>query len=234
MENKKTIIAIVIVTLLIIILAVTYYLYNIYSNRQINLLTEEANKILQMDIVKDEIDTEIKTDGNFAIVEKATKEYIEKLKNIHDKIDEINSGINPNDIFKASNVEDKNLEEIDNIIKEYKEKCDNYFKEYKELAKEENIMENIENKNIKIRKNYYINLYKSIIAGEVMKKQLNTLQEAVEKEKDKLYSKLNVIERIKSYLEKNENYWNIKDDKIQFTNINKITEYYNLLNELAN
>ena len=36
----------------------------------------------------------------------------------------------------------------------------------------------------------------------------------------------------KEFLENNENSWTIKDDKIQFTNLNKMTEYYNLVNQI--
>ena len=37
----------------------------------------------------------------------------------------------------------------------------------------------------------------------------------------------------KKILEKNKDAWTIKDDKIQFTNLNRMTEYYNLLNKLT-
>ena len=40
-------------------------------------------------------------------------------------------------------------------------------------------------------------------------------------------------EGILEFLEKNKDAWTIKDDKIQFTNLNRMTEYYNLLNKLT-
>ena len=75
MENKKTIIGIIIVIVLIIALVIVSYLYSEFSNKQLNILKEETNTILQSNIVTDEINSEIKADKNFGIVEKAIKEY---------------------------------------------------------------------------------------------------------------------------------------------------------------
>ena len=66
-----------------------------------------------------------------------------------------------------------------------------------------------------------------------MKEKYNTLEEKIKDEKGKLTEKINKIEKIKEFLEKNTESWTIKDDKIQFTNLNKMTEYYNLLNQLT-
>ena len=233
MENKKTIIAIIIVVILIIGLIAISYLYNDFNTKQVNILTEESNKLLQMDIATEEIDFKIKTDKNYAIVEKAMKEYLIKLKNIYLELDEINSNINPNYIFSARNLQDKNLEEIEVIISEYKEKGNTYLSEYRELIKDEKILENINERKITSRRNYYTNLYNTVMLGEVMKEQYSFLEEKVERKKDELYDKLNKMELIKKYLDENNRYWTIKDEKIQFTNINKMTEYYGLLNELV-
>ena len=48
--------------------------------KQMSLLTEESNKILQSDISVDNIDFNIKTEKNYAIVERTIKEYISKFK----------------------------------------------------------------------------------------------------------------------------------------------------------
>lgn len=229
MENKKTLIAIIILVIIIIGLIVL----SLFSVNQVNILTEESNKLLQMDIVKEEIDVQIKTKGSYATVEKAMKEYLQELKNIYIEMEELQEEINPEDIFSVQNIEDKNLEEIDAIINEYKEKSKTYYAKYKELVKEENITENINNKNISIRKDYYVDLYNTVMLGDIMKNQYSNLEEEIEHSKDKMYDKMNKIENIKLYLEKSSNYWTIKDEKIIFTNTNIMIEYYNLMNELS-
>ena len=233
MENKKVIIAIVIVVILIIVIVGVTFIFGNFNKEQTKLLTEESNKILQSDISKDNIDFNIKTDKNYAIVEKSIKEYISELKNIYVEMEELNSGINPNNIFTAQNVQDKDLKEVEDIIKEYKEKSQNCISELEDMLTEEKISENITKKNISSRKDYYIGLYNTVMLSDIMKKQYNLLEEKVKDEKSLLYEKINKIDKIKEFLEKNKDSWTISDDKIQFTNLNRMTEYYNLLNKLT-
>ena len=54
----------------------------------------------------------------------------------------------------------------------------------------------------------------------------------VEKSKDKLYDNLTIISNTKKYLESNSKYWSTKDGKLFFQDINIMTGYYNLRNEL--
>lgn len=228
MENKKTIIAIIILVILIIgLIAISYF-----ATSQVKILTEESNKLLQMNIITDEIDSEIKTEKDYAIVEKAMKEQIQELKNIYIELEEMDKGIDLDDIFSAKNIEDKNLEEIDEIINEYKENSKACLEKYKESIKEENIVKNINEKDISTNKDYYVNLYNTVMLGEVMKSQYQNLEIEIEKSKDKILDKMNKIENVKEYLERSERYWSIKDGQIIFLNTNIMTEYYNLRNEI--
>ena len=232
MENKKTIIGIIIVVILIIGLIVASYLYSDFNKKQLNLLTDETNTILKNDILTEGINLEIKSEKNYATVEKAIKEYLLKLKNIYSNIDETYNQINPNDIFSAKNIEDKNFEEVDAILANYKEKGENSILEYKELTKEENISNNIKDKNITSRTDYYINLYNTVMLSDVMKEKYASIENEIERKKDELNNKIEKLGKIEDFLKENNRYWSIKDDKIQFNNVNKMTEYYNLLNKI--
>lgn len=233
MENKKTIIGIIIVIILIAALGVTSYLYSKFTKEQLNLLTEETNKLLKLDISTEYIDSTIKTEKNFGIVEKHMKEHLAKLKNLYEEENKLYNSINPNDIFSASNIEDKEFDDIDAIIDEYKEKSKNYYEEYKKLTEEQNIMKNIESANITSKKEYYIDLYKTAMLSDVMKEKYQITESQIERKKDDLTGKLEQLNKIKEYLDENQRNWTIKDEKIQFTNLNIMTEYYNLLNQLA-
>ena len=96
MENKKTKIAIIIVILLIVLLIVVSYFYNDYNTKQLALLSKEANKILETDLTQNDIDFKIKTEKNYAKVEKAIKEHTSKITNIYIEMEEMVSGVNPN------------------------------------------------------------------------------------------------------------------------------------------
>lgn len=232
MENKRTIVAIVIVTILIIALLLVSYLRYSFDQKEIKKLTDESNKILQQNIAIDEIDMEIKTEKNYAIVEKAIKEYIQKLKDIYIKMNELKDQINPEEIFSAENVEDKNLEEVDKIIDEYKQKSKEYLEEYRNLIKEEKIEENINSKKFTSKEKYYVDLYNSVMLGNAMKSQYENLEIEIENSKDQIYDKINILTNAKHYLENRKNHWSVKDGRIIFKNNNIMIGYYNIINEL--
>lgn len=232
MENIKTKIAIFILIMLIIALIVVSYLYSNFNNTQMNLLTVEANKILETNLKDGEIDLSLKTEDDYAKVEKSIKEYLFKIKNIYVEMEQLISGINPNTIFSVSNMPEKNLDEIDKIIEDYKEKCQELISEYERLVEEENIKSYIENSDISSRKEYYTNLYNEVMLSDVMKKKYNDLEDEIKNEKASLFDKLNKIDKIKDFLEEHDDSWTIKGDKIQFTNLNRMTEYYNLFNQV--
>ena len=233
MENKKMTIAIIILIILIIAIVGFNFAFSEFNNKQTYILTEETNKILQSDITKENIDFNIKTERNYAIVEKAIKEYISELKNIYKEISEIDENINPNNIFSAQNMQDKELKAIDEIIADYNDKIQETTDELEDLLKEDKIKENITKREISPRKEYYINLYNTIMLSDVMKTQYSNLESEIKTEKSKLTDKVKQIEKTNEFLKKNSDSWAIKNDKIQFTNLIRMTEYYNLLNKLA-
>lgn len=152
MENKKMTIAIIILIILIIAIVGFNFAFSEFNNKQTNILTEETNKILQSDITKENIDFNIKTERNYAVVEKAIKEYISELKNIYKEISEIDENINPNNIFSAQNMHDKELKAIDEIITDYNDKIQETTDELEDLLKEDKIKENITKREISQRK----------------------------------------------------------------------------------
>lgn len=230
MENKKTIIAIIIVLILIIGITISAYLYNKFNSEQLQILTEEINKIIESDITTSSIDLNIKSQKKYGTVEKSIKDYILKLQNIYKELESANE-MNPNTIFNAENIKN-NYQEVENIIKEYKEKGKSSLEEYKKLVEEEEIMKNINEKTFSFRKNYFINLYKTVMLSDVMKSKYENLQNKIEKIKDDMYDKADKLSKIEKYLKENEKYWEIKDDKIEFKNISVMTQYYSLLNQL--
>ena len=233
MENKRTTIALVIVILLVVALIVVSYFYNDFNTKQVSLLTSEANKILQGNLAEDNIDFKIRTEKNYAEVEESIKEYISNLKNIYEEMRQLVSGINPNSIFSAQNMPEKSLTEIEKIINEYKQKSQTLISEYENLITESKIKENINNADITSRNEYYINLYNEVMLSETMKKQYAELEEEIKNEKANLYDKLNKIEKMRKFLEENEDSWTIEGDRIQFKNVNRMTEYYNLFNQVV-
>ena len=223
MKNKKSIIIMIIIIVLILAVISGIFMYNKFQQQELKQLTEEANKLLKQDLINDEIDNEIKTNKNYAIVEKTIKEYLTNIKNTYLEIEQLNS---------ASNVEDKAFKNVDNLIEEDKQKGKENLEKCKDMIKEENIIEAINAQKFSSNKEYYIEIYKTIMLSDLMKNQYEKIEQKVEKSKDKLYDNLTIISNTKKYLESNSKYWSTKDGKLFFQDINIMTGYYNLRNEL--
>ena len=232
MKNKKSIIIMIIIIVLILALISGIFMYNNFQQQELRQLTEEANKLLQQDLINDEIDNEIKTKKNYAIVEKTIKEYLTNIKNTYLEIEQLNSTLDADEIFSASNVENKKFKNVDKLVEENKQKGKENLEKCKNLITEENIIEAIDSQKFSSNKEYYIEVYKTIMLSDSMKKQYEKLEQKVEKSKDKLYNNLTIISNTKKYLENNSKYWSVKDEKLFFQDINIMTGYYNLRNEL--
>ena len=63
-------------------------------------------------------------------------------------------------------------------------------------------------------------------------KLIEKLEEELKNEKANLYDKLNKIGKMRDFLEEHKDSWTIKDDKIHFTNVNRMTEYYGIFNQV--
>ena len=220
--------------IIVLILAVIsgIFMYNKFQQQELKQLTEEANKLLQQDLINDEIDNQIKTNKNYAIVEKTIKEYLTTIKNTYLEIEKLNSALDADKIFSASNVEDKKFKNIGKLVEEDKQKGKENLEKCKDMIKEENIIEAINSQEFSSNKEYYIEIYKTIMLSDSMKNQYEKIEQKVEKSKDKLYDNLTIISNTQKYLESNSKYWSTKDGKLFFQNTSVMTRYYNLRNEL--
>ena len=136
MKNKKSIIIMIIIIVLILAVISGIFMYNKFQQQELKQLTEEANKLLQQDLINDEIDNEIKTNKNYAIVEKTIKEYLTNIKNTYLEIEQLNSALDADKVFSASNVEDKAFKNVDNLIEEDKQKGKENLEKCKDMIKE--------------------------------------------------------------------------------------------------
>ena len=74
--KKKTVIIIFVVLLVIVLIGVGGYFG--YQKYQEYLLTREADKIGNLDILNDEVDMSIHTSGDYATVEETMKQYVKE------------------------------------------------------------------------------------------------------------------------------------------------------------
>ena len=58
MKNRKVIVIMIIIIVLILAIISGIFMYNKFQRQELKQLTEEANKLLQQDLINDEIDNQ--------------------------------------------------------------------------------------------------------------------------------------------------------------------------------
>ena len=69
------------------------------------------------------------------------------------------------------------------------------------------------------------------ISFEGPEETLNETKESLNKSAEQINNSLDKMDKILNFLSENKYSWELKDGKIQFTNISKLTEYYKVINE---
>lgn len=228
MGNKRLIFAIIIVIALIAGL-VGGYLYLQNNSKQANVLQEEMTATLEKDLINDNIDIKIKSTGNYGIVEKTIKEYLNNVKSIYTQAQNFCSDSEVTKILSAENLEadSKELTVVSQKVDEYKAKLETLKTNTKNITNSVLILEAIQNTGVKQN---YIDVYNNIMENEGVQAKLSNVQEKIEAELEEAQKRVIGLEKVVLYLKNNSKYWEVNDGKLQFTNVNKLAEYYQLLN----
>ncbi|MCI8362649.1 MAG: hypothetical protein HFJ41_05970 [Clostridia bacterium] len=226
---KKKMIVIVAILALIIVGVIGYFAT--LDLKQGVTLRKEVGTIGKLDITKDEIDMTIKTKGDYAVVEKTIKEYLN------------NYSIN---IKEAMNImQDKKMAEIltvDNYkndgpeftnSKEYISKAKTDFNEKMELlinmTSEEKMMQEIENKNLDSN---FVELYRELMLGDKMEEDLKEMVKSLEEASTTINNILDTQEKVINLLINNKGKWEVKGNQIQFSTQKLVNEYNDLIRNL--
>lgn len=225
---KKYIIAIIIVLLLIGAL-VGGFLYMRNNSLQAAKLQEEMKNLAESDFLNEEIDMTIKTKGDYGKVEEAVKEYLSDVKNTYNGLKDFGSNTEISTILSAENIsaDPDGLTVVQQKVDEYKQKLNELKTKTATIASEDAILEAIEDKEVK---DNYIDVYKSIMLSEAVEAQLKSAQQKAEAELETAEEKLAGLEKVVEFLKVNSKYWDVDEGRLQFTNVNKLGEYYQLLN----
>lgn len=226
---KKKMIVIVAILALIVVGVIGYFAT--LDLKQGVTLRKEVDTIGKLDITKDEIDMTIKTKGDYAVVEKTIKEYLN------------NYSIN---IKEAMNImQDKKMAEIltvDNYkndgpeftsSKEYISKAKTDFNEKMNLlinmTSEEKMMQEIENKNLDSN---FVELYRELMLGDKMEEDLKQMVKSLEEASTAINNILDTQEKVIDLLINNKGKWEVQGNQIQFSTQKLVNEYNSLISNL--
>ena len=175
---------------------------------------------------------ELQTSGDYAIVEKAIKEFYSEYSMLRkDFLNQINDEKIQNMLTIENYKNDgPNFEESLNYIKTAQEEFNQTAENLENLLTEENIMARIENQNLS---SYYINLYKNyFFEGDNLAVDLQKSYQDTVDAKELMNNLYNNETKILNFLVENNENWEIVNDKLTFDSAALSAEYNTLKTQL--
>lgn len=231
---KKAIIGVIIAIVLVAIVGIGILVVNDFKQEDIlrQEMLEFENLTRAENIDFDKIDQkirEIKTTGDYGVLEKAMKDYLADVVNATVSIaDVLNDEKIVNALTPENYMEDgPDFVQTKQFLEEAKGEIEKNKTEVLKLLSNEGAMSYIENKNLD---QYYIDLYKEIALSE---------DTAIEEDNAELEDSLNEATRILdietqviNLLSENKNGWEIQDQNIVFNNETLQNQYNEYISQL--
>lgn len=234
MKKKVIIIVTVVIVVLAIILGGFAYFVSSGLKQEEKLTAEmtELNELVDKEdydknAVKERLDRVI-TKGDYAIVEKACKQYLSDISVIGQKIDDILSDDSISELLSTENYKTDGPEfsNTKKYITETKQSLAELKSNYSELLTEDKIMSYITNKELD---SYYTDLYRKELIGDLESEKNDT---TVDNAINSVISLLDNIEKIIDFLIANKNDWHIEGENIVFNSNSSLNKYNELLENL--
>lgn len=225
--KKKIIIAIIV---LIAIVGVIGY-FAVTDLMQGAILRKEIEIITKLDITKNEVDMEIKTKGNYAVVEKTIKDYMNTYSTNCKELMKILEDEQMSQILTAENYKNDGPDFIQS--KEYIETTRRNFNEriniLIDMTSEEAMKAAIENKGLNEN---FKNLYNELMLGEELTVDLQETVQSLEESSTAVNNVLDVQEKVINMLIQNKGKWKVENDQIVFSSQTLVDQYNELISSL--
>ena len=231
---KKAIVGVIIAIVLVAVVGIGILVVNDF--RQEDILRQEMlefeNLTRAENIDLDQIDQkirEIKTTGDYGVLEKAMKDYLADVVNASVSIANV---LNDERIINAltpeNYVEDgPDFVQTKQFLEEAKGEIEQYKEEVLTLLTNEGAMTYIEDKNLD---QYYIDLYKEIALSEdTAIEESNT---ELENSLDEMMKLLDVETQIINFLSENKDAWEIQGENIIFNNQTLQDQYNEYISQI--
>lgn len=229
-KNRNIIIGTVVGVVLLIIGLIGYIV--IGDLKQEDILRNEIKIISEKDVTKDRYNNPIKTKEDYAVVEKAIKEYLDDyavtLQNVM-KIIEDKTIINmlTADNYQKDGPDFKTSKEF---LTNTKKTLSEGLTKLSNMTSTETIMKNIEDKKLD---KYYNDLYKELMLNGIAEKDFETAKQYLQTAGNQMNNLLNVEEQVIDLLIANKGKWKIENGKIVFQETATLNKYNELCNKLG-
>mgnify|MGYP003375127247 CR=1 FL=1 len=234
MKKKVIIIVAVVIAVLAIIIGGFAYFMASDLKQEEKLATEmtELNELLNKEefdknLIKERLDR-IVTKGDYALVEKACKQYLSDVFNVSQKIADTLSNDSISKLLSIENYKTDGPEfnNTKKYIAETKQTLAELKDNYYELLTEEKVMSYINDKGLN---SYYTDLYNKEVIGDLENERNDkTVDEAM----NGIITLLDSVEKIIDFLIENKNAWQVDGESLAFTSDSALNKYNELLEML--
>ena len=229
MSNKKKFFLVFVFILLDMFLLIGYLV--IRDATMLNDLKKEVNSLSKLDITKDRYNKSIKTRGNYGIVEKSIKSYLDdyavllqdELSIMNDKkLTKILSFEN----YKEDGPEfNESLKYLKDTKKDFNDNMDILLNNL-----DEDYVKNYIND--KIDDPYYRDLYVELMLTDERKNSFKETKELLDSTKIKVNNILDTSTEVLTFLKNNKDSWILEDNEIKFKTSEQYNQYNNLISKI--
>lgn len=220
-KSKNIFISILSISIFIIITIIFLTIQNIIMQRK---LSNEVEKLTNMNIMNDKYEVKVSTKRNYAKVEKAIKQY---LKDYSESLQIVVNILNDEKLTKvlsASNYKEDGPEFVttisylEKIQKDFNDNINNLIK----LTKKKEIMKYIEKEDLD---SYYINIYRDYMFDDGIETNIKNSQLQLQATTKSINNLINVDIEVIRFLKQNKENWTVEEEKILFHKQDLLDKY---------
>ena len=230
MKKRKTIF--ISLSVIIILLAVITSYLVINASNQEKILKREIENLITMDLLNDDYNVKIKTNGDYAYVEKKIKTHFKELSINVKKINEYITNKQLINILSIDNLKSDGPQFVETyqLLEDVKNNSNTAMDSIINLSNKDTIKKLI-NKEKTNKKSYQ--LYVDLINDENLV-MLDTVKNEMEVINTNLNIFLDKARTIIDLLKNNSDYWFIDDGELYFETNNLVNQYNNLQTDINN
>ncbi len=230
-KNGKRNLIIGIISIIVVVLALFgYFLYT--DLKQEDILRKEVSTLASKDITKDRYDGSIKTRGDYAVVEKAIKNYLDEYAVTCQSVLKIMEDTTLINMLSAENYkkDGPDFKASKGYLNDVKTKLNKELNRLTTMTSSKEIMKNIEDKHLD---KYYTDLYKELMLNGIAEKDFEEAKGYLETASQRVNNLLDVEDKVINLLVSNKNKWKIQNDKIVFDEVNTLNQYNELIKQVS-
>lgn len=225
MNKKKKIAIIVSIIAIVIVVIFGYFVYDAAKQNQI--LNDEMEKLVDADLLKDEIDMDIKAKGDYGVVEETIKTYLNDYAKLAKNVTKEMGDSKYTEVLTVTNIkkDSPDFKESEKTIASLKEII-NQMNQIIDMTSKDTIMKAIKDKKLD---SSYNDLYEEIMFDKGTMSELTAVKTQLSSANKSLEKMANTYTEAIKFLKDNKGKWQISGNQLYFDTTSLASEYNKII-----